>query len=340
MDPMVWSAGSVPKRRKVVHAVRDMAFLPGPAGIWDGRWVVVAATPITCRDVEVWPYSVDMHWPQGEANLGGGGVSFVEVLILYALWVGVRLDLEKAVPRYRRAGRSISVSAVPFGPGIDIWRSCRCIGVLFRALDALPGCIRWFLPCDVGANHCRLRHIGWERSSHGLTSRPRESASEVFLDELLVLFGYPSRSAAALLSGVLHLRYCSGRFACEVPTWSLRAHGHVRDLISEFADGVVEPWSRHVGHAQLLGLVGPRVLCGSRFLGDVKRVRLNRKKLQHTLLATAGREVFRGLRVLEDTRSRHVGAKVPLHPGDEEHGLRDTVGGNLGMHGPTSPGCA
>ena len=35
-DPLVWSAGSLPKRRKVLHAVRDFAFLPGPVGIWEG----------------------------------------------------------------------------------------------------------------------------------------------------------------------------------------------------------------------------------------------------------------------------------------------------------------
>ena len=37
MDPRVWSVGGAPKRRRVVHAVRDRAFLPGPAGIWDGE---------------------------------------------------------------------------------------------------------------------------------------------------------------------------------------------------------------------------------------------------------------------------------------------------------------
>ena len=35
-DPLVWCAGSLPKRPKVTHAVRDFAFLPGPVGIWDG----------------------------------------------------------------------------------------------------------------------------------------------------------------------------------------------------------------------------------------------------------------------------------------------------------------
>ena len=38
-DPLVWSAGALPKRRRLVHAVRDRAFLPGPPGIWDSEWV-------------------------------------------------------------------------------------------------------------------------------------------------------------------------------------------------------------------------------------------------------------------------------------------------------------
>ena len=33
-DPLVWSAGALRKRRRLVHAVRDRAFLPGPPGIW------------------------------------------------------------------------------------------------------------------------------------------------------------------------------------------------------------------------------------------------------------------------------------------------------------------
>ena len=116
-----------------------------------------------------------LQWPEVECNLGVGGVSYVELLILYELWAGERLKLEKAVPRYRRPCRSISVSAVPSGPGIDIWRSCRFIDALFRGLRDLPLGIRRF---DIGANHCRLRHIGWERCGHGLTSRPQETASE------------------------------------------------------------------------------------------------------------------------------------------------------------------
>ena len=55
-----FSAGGAPKRRRVVHAVRDRAFLPGPAGIWDGEWGVVAVSRISCHDVELWPYCVSM----------------------------------------------------------------------------------------------------------------------------------------------------------------------------------------------------------------------------------------------------------------------------------------
>ena len=67
-----------------------------------------------------------LHWPAGGLDVGVGGISYVELLILYELWAGERLSLEKA--RYLRPGRPISVSAVPFGPGIDIWLSCRFIG--------------------------------------------------------------------------------------------------------------------------------------------------------------------------------------------------------------------
>ena len=82
-----------------------------------------------------------LHWPEGGVDLWVGSVSFVEVLILYELWAGDFLVLQKAVPRYRGASRSISVPAVPFVPGIGIWRSCRYVAALFRALSAFD---RWY----------------------------------------------------------------------------------------------------------------------------------------------------------------------------------------------------
>ena len=130
-----------------------------------------------------------------------GGISYVDLLILYERSAGERLTLEKAHPRYLRPGRLIAVSVVPFGPGIDIWRSCRFIGAMMRSLCLLPGGLGRFVPCSIGAYHYRLRHIGWEKCGHDLTSRPRESASEPFLNELLGIFRYPSGSVCALLAG-------------------------------------------------------------------------------------------------------------------------------------------
>ena len=194
------------------------------------------------------------------------------------LWAGERLELEKAVPRYRRPGRPISVSAVPFGPGTDIWRSCRFIGALFRGLRDLPFGLRRDVPCDIGANHCSLRHIGWERCGHGLTSRPRESASEDFLNRLVMLFDYPSGSAAAFLAGVLPLRDCSARLACRFPNWKLPDKGHVCELVT---DGVVD--DRVLGCGGVCRVSSPGsacgtgIICGGWVLGGFKRSRLNRK---------------------------------------------------------------
>ena len=56
-------------------------------------------------------------------------------------------------------------------------------GAIFRALSLLPGGLGRFLPGGFGANHCRLRHIGWDKCSHGLSSRPRETSSVWFLEK-------------------------------------------------------------------------------------------------------------------------------------------------------------
>ena len=286
-NPLVWSAGSLPKRRRVVDAVRNFAFLPGPVGIWSGSWAASAVGGITVDDVRVWPYSVSLlvkmsaflsilHWPVGGADLGVGGVSFVELLILFELWAGERLCLEGAIPRHRRVGRPISVSAVPFGPGIDIWRSCRFSRAIFRALSLLPGGLGRFLPGSLGANHGRLWHIGWEKCCHGLTSRPRETSSVLFLDELLFLFGYPVASGAGLLAGTLPLRYFSESFARKVPTWRLPEDGNVASLLA----------SRELGRGvpgALSAALGGAGVCLARGSGGgvKKRVRLYRKTPAH-----------------------------------------------------------
>ena len=117
----------------------------GPPGIWDSEWVHFLASAVCAEDGGSWPYSPglwvkwvsflgSLHWPAGGSDLGVGDVSIVELLIVYELWAGERLSIEKAHPRYLRPGRPTSVLAVPFGPGIDIWRSCRFIGAMMRSL--------------------------------------------------------------------------------------------------------------------------------------------------------------------------------------------------------------
>ena len=120
----------------------------------------------------------------------------------------------------------------------------------------------------MGANHCRLWHVGWERCSHGLTSRPLLP----FLDQLLLLFHYPSRSSGALLAGTLPLRYCSAKFASRTPFWALPVPGHVAGLVT------VEVQAAQVGEAVV-------VRRGVDFVGvsgsGRKRFRLNRKTPAH-----------------------------------------------------------
>ena len=153
-----------------------------------------------------------LHWPRGVDDLGVGGVSYLELLILCERWAGERLVIEGAVPFSRLVGRPISVSAVPVCPGIDIGRSCGFLGSLVRFLALLPGGLIRFLPCRIGANHCRLRHLGWEKCGHGLTSRPRETSHPEFLDSLLEVFGYPVSSGGLLSSGELPLRFLFWQF--------------------------------------------------------------------------------------------------------------------------------
>ena len=260
-DPPVWSAGALPKRRRLVHAVRDRAFSPGPPGIWGSDWVDVPASAVNADDIAHWPYTSGLL--VGDLDLG-----VVELLILYELWAGERLSLEKAHPRYLRPGRPISVSAVPFGPGIDIWRSCRFIGAMMRSLCLLPGGLGRFVRCSVGANHFRLRHIDWEKCGHGLTSGPRESASEPVLNELLGLFRYPPGSARALLAGTLPLRNCATRFANRAPIWRLPMPGYVARLVAVNPGVVQEVVAEGVGReVHWVSGSGP----------GRKRIRLSRK---------------------------------------------------------------
>ena len=94
LHPVVWSDAANPKRRKVEHAVRNFAWLPGPAYLWTSEWFQIPVVGTGEADVAAWPFSVgllvnvahflcSLQWPRGAGDLGVGGVSFLELLILY-----------------------------------------------------------------------------------------------------------------------------------------------------------------------------------------------------------------------------------------------------------------
>ena len=240
-------------------------------GIWPGYlvlspffgllfWRSPPRAEVTAADFQALPSSVgllvkvshflaSLHWPVG---------------------AGERLVLEKVLPYGRRAGRPINFSAVPVGPGIDIWRSCRFIGSIVQLLNRLPGGLRSFIPCKIGANHCRLRHIRLEKSGQGLASRPLETSEPGFFDALLQVFGYPGGSGALLLSGELPLRCCSDRFAQRKPCLGLPERGRVHSLLTPAGEGV--------GLLEVSPVVPSGSSCWIRGAGGVwKRMRLTRK---------------------------------------------------------------
>ena len=53
-NPLVWSAGSLPNRRKIVEAVREFAMLPGPQALWSGGWQDWAELNVAAEDVRIW----------------------------------------------------------------------------------------------------------------------------------------------------------------------------------------------------------------------------------------------------------------------------------------------
>ena len=74
----------------------------------------VPASAISADDIAHWPYTTGLlviwvaffgtlHWPACDLDLGVGGISFVELLILYELWAGERLSLEKSRMRVVRS---------------------------------------------------------------------------------------------------------------------------------------------------------------------------------------------------------------------------------------------
>ena len=274
-DPMCWCAGSKPKKRKAMDPVRDLAMVPGPVGLGQNGSFKWPRIDITAADIGLWPFSTSalvklaaflssLTWPSTVEDLGAGGASFIELLILYEKWAGERLRVEFSLPKYRRPGRPISVSVAPSCPDADIRNLCQFFATMMRALCRLPGGIGRFIPGRIGENHSRLRHVGWQKCCHGLSCRPLETSGEGVLSDLLSLLGYPGGSGAALLGGSLRLKYQTLPFARRKPTWKIPLNGGVANIIA--AGG------NNIDHE------GDVFVVGGCFLGkSCKRVRLTKK---------------------------------------------------------------
>ena len=123
--------------------------------------------------------------------MGHFGVSFLELLILFEQLAGHRLLSEKVTRLHVRANRPILIPSVPVSEGIEIRHGCQFLSRLVRALAKLPGGIGRFLPCQVGSQMSRLRHLGWSQRSHGLTSTPLESCHHQCLKAVCEVLGIP-----------------------------------------------------------------------------------------------------------------------------------------------------
>ena len=107
-DAMVWDSGGLVKpRASSLRVTVDHATLPGPPGFLGSSWCTLDPTPLTLDAVAVWPNSVNillefssflakLHWPQGAADLGKRGISYVELLLMFELHAGHRLYCGKS----------------------------------------------------------------------------------------------------------------------------------------------------------------------------------------------------------------------------------------------------
>ena len=125
-------------------------------------------------------------------------------LILFEQWVGHRLLSEKFARPHVRADRPILIPSVPVSEGIEIRHGCQFLSSLVRALAKLPGGLGRSLPCRLGSHMSRLRHLGWNQCSHGLSSRPLESCHHQCLKAVCGVLGYPEGAAAELLDAPLN----------------------------------------------------------------------------------------------------------------------------------------
>ena len=97
----------------------DHATLPGPPKFLSSTWCTLDPLSITQDDVAAWPCSVDillvfssflasLHWPQGASDSGKFGISYFELLVMFEVFSGYRL--QKTVRSHFRSRRPLAFS--------------------------------------------------------------------------------------------------------------------------------------------------------------------------------------------------------------------------------------
>ena len=149
-DATVWDRGGIVKpRASSLRLIVDYASLPGPPNFLSSTWYSLDPLPFTQDDVAAWPYSVDillvfssflasLHWPQGTSDLGKFGISYFELLLMFEVYTGHRLQTEKTVRPHLRSCRPLAFSGFSVGIGQEIRHGCQFLHSLFRALGHLP----------------------------------------------------------------------------------------------------------------------------------------------------------------------------------------------------------
>ena len=96
-DPLVWSAGALPKRRRLVSGGSGSGFFARATwylGVRSGfvflhllsvLMMLLFGPTLLVSWLSGFPFLGTLHWPAGGLDLAVGGLSYVELLILYVL---------------------------------------------------------------------------------------------------------------------------------------------------------------------------------------------------------------------------------------------------------------
>ena len=183
------------------------------------------------------------------------------------------------------------MSAVPVRPSIDIWRSCRFFRSMLLASCQLLGGIGRFVPCRIGANHCRLWGLGWEQSWSWSDFWASEGCRGCWVSgSSLVLFWYPAHSGADSVAGTFRFRFCQVSFLIKKPTWGV-CHG--REGLLLFS--LILSWSL------ILMMCSRFVLRAYRDVSGAVRVGESRKRIRFTKKTP----------VLRNPHAGHLGQPIP-----------------------------